>query len=66
MVSISTENSNLFGYAGIITNYHQNNHKKISFEFYESDDYENVIEISISSNVHFADNWNRGAGIITE
>lgn len=25
-------------------------------EFYESDDYENVIEISISSNVHFADN----------
>ncbi len=37
MVSISTENSNLFGYAGIITNYHQNNHKKISFEFYESD-----------------------------
>ena len=25
-------------------------------EFYESDDYENVIEISISSNVHFSDN----------
>ena len=37
IVSISTENSNLFGYAGIITNYHQNTHKKINFEFYESD-----------------------------
>ena len=37
IVSISTDNSNLFGYAGIITNYHQNNHKKINFEFYESD-----------------------------
>ena len=37
IVSISTDYSNLFGYAGIITNYHQNNHKKINFEFYESD-----------------------------
>jgi len=37
IVSISTENSSLFGYAGIITNYHQNTHKRISFEFYESD-----------------------------
>ena len=37
IVSISTEYNNLFGYAGIITNYHQNTHKKINFEFYESD-----------------------------
>ena len=37
IVSISTESSNLFGYSGIITNYRQNNHKRISFEFYESD-----------------------------
>jgi len=36
IVSISTEYNNLFGYAGIITNYHQNTHKRINFEFYES------------------------------
>lgn len=37
VVSISTNRDNLFGSYGIISNYHSNNKKKISFEFYESD-----------------------------
>lgn len=37
IVSISTNRENLFGSYGIISNYHSNNKKKISFEFYEAD-----------------------------
>ena len=37
IVSISSDNSNFYGYRGIITNYHQNVNKIINFEFYESD-----------------------------
>ncbi len=37
IVSISTNDSNLFGQTGILTNYKQETTRKISFEFYESD-----------------------------
>lgn len=37
VVSISTNESNLFGSNGILTNYKQETARKISFEFYESD-----------------------------
>ena len=36
-VSISTNEGNLFGYNGIITNYTSNAEKKVNFEYYESD-----------------------------
>ena len=35
VVSISSDYYNLFGYSGIISNFHQNVDKKISFELYE-------------------------------
>lgn len=35
VISISTDNNNLFGSYGIITNYKQNVNKKISFEYYD-------------------------------
>ena len=37
IVSISTDYNNLFGYNGIISNFHQNSTRKISLEFYEND-----------------------------
>lgn len=36
-ISISTNNSDLFGSSGLLTNYSADIEKKISFEFYESD-----------------------------
>ena len=36
-VSISTNDSSLFGGSGLITNYTSNNERKVNFEFYESD-----------------------------
>ena len=36
VISITTDNNNLFGYYGIISNYRQNTNKEINFEYYDA------------------------------